>query len=133
MQSLRRPRAWRSPVAYGRLSKRPIDEDVMWSFLEPFFTLAEIRRDAAKVISAVGPQHHRHAANTLISEFDKPVVLAWGADDGVFPPEHAETYAAALANSSVKRIDDSYTYVAEDNPSGLSEALVSALAAAAVT
>lgn len=131
MQPLRHPRAWRSSIAYGRLAKRSIDAEVMWSFLEPFFTPTEIRYDASKVISAVGPEYHRHAADVLISEFEKPVIFAWGAEDEVFPIAHAETYAAALAGSQLEEIPDSYTYAAEDNPTSLAQVLIATLTAAA--
>jgi len=121
VQSLRLRPSWRTPMAYGLLAKHPIEERVMWSFLDPFFASEAIRRDARKVISAVGPEHHRAAAATLIEHFDRPVVFAWGREDRVFPLRHAETYAEALADARVKAVEDSYTYVAEDNPRRLAE------------
>jgi pimeloyl-ACP methyl ester carboxylesterase len=129
VQSLRLRRSWRSPIAYGLLAKRPIEDRVMWSFLDPFFTSGEIRRDARKVISSVGPRYHRTAAEALISQFERPVLFAWAEQDRVFPLRHAETYAAALANARVELIRDSYTYVAEDNPGQLAAALVPAAVA----
>jgi pimeloyl-ACP methyl ester carboxylesterase len=101
----------------------------MWSFLDPFFTSGEIRRDARKVISSVGPSYHRTAAEALISEFERPVLFAWAEQDRVFPLRHAETYAVALANARVEVIRDSYTYVAEDSPGQLAAALVPAAVA----
>jgi pimeloyl-ACP methyl ester carboxylesterase len=121
VQGLRLPRSWRSPIAYGLLAKRPIEERVMWSFLDPFFHSAEIRRDARKVIARVGPAFHRAAAETLIAEFEAPVIFAWAREDRVFPLGHAENYAAALANTRLEEIEDSYTYVSEDNPDQLVE------------
>lgn len=132
MQSLRTRRFWRSPAAYGLLAKRPIEDRVMWSFLDPFFRSAEIRRDARKVISSVGPEHHRGAAETLTAEFQRPIVLAWGEDDRVFPLSHARTYASALPDARVRLIEDSYTYVAEDNPERLAEVLIVTLDSAPV-
>jgi pimeloyl-ACP methyl ester carboxylesterase len=127
VQSLRLRRSWRSPIAYGSLAKRPIEDRVMWSFLDPFFRSSAIRRDARKVISSVGPEYHRRAAETLIAEFERPVIFAWAEEDRVFPLRHAQTYAAALANARVQTLEDSYTYVAEDNPARLAEVLVMAL------
>jgi pimeloyl-ACP methyl ester carboxylesterase len=128
VQGLRLPRSWRSPIAYGLLAKRPIDDRVMWSFLDPFFRSAEIRRDARKVISGVGPAYHERAAETLIAEWERPVHFVWAADDRVFPIDQARTYAAALADATFTPIPDSYTYVAEDNPVQMAEALISMLA-----
>jgi pimeloyl-ACP methyl ester carboxylesterase len=123
VQSLRVKRSWRSPIAYGRLAKRPITDAVMWSFVDPFFQSAEIRRDARKVIQNVGPEYHRAAADTLISEFERPVVFVWGEDERVFPLAHARNYATALANTQLRVVPDSFTYVSEDNPHGLAAEL----------
>jgi pimeloyl-ACP methyl ester carboxylesterase len=127
VQSLRLKRSWRSPVAYGVLAKRPIPDGVMWSFVNPFFQSAEIRRDARKVIRNVGPEHHRAAADKLIDEFERRVVFAWGGDERVFPLDHARNYAAALANAQLMVVPDSFTYVSEDNPRGLAGELKDAL------
>ena len=123
VQSLRLTPAWRSPIAYGLLAKRPIQERVMWSFVDPFLQSPQIRRDARKVIRGVGPQYLRSAAETLISDFERPVIFAWAGDERVFPLAHARNYAAALARSEVHVVADCHTYVAEDNPDGLAKVL----------
>jgi pimeloyl-ACP methyl ester carboxylesterase len=133
VQSLRVKRSWRSPIAYGLLAKRPISDAVMWSFVDPFFQSGEIRRDARKVIRNVGPEYHRAAAETLISEFERPVVFAWGGDERVFPLAHARNYAPALANTQLRVVPDSFTYVSEDNPRGLAGKLKDALKSLPVT
>jgi pimeloyl-ACP methyl ester carboxylesterase len=130
VQGLRLPPAWRSPIAYGLLTKRPIEAGVMWSFLDPFFGSADIRRDARKVLSNVGRAPHELAAERLIAEWERPVHLVWAAEDRVFPIERARRYAAALPDAQVSAIPDSYTYVAEDNPLALADALVGIPAAA---
>jgi pimeloyl-ACP methyl ester carboxylesterase len=132
VQSLRLKPSWRSPIAYGLLAKRPIPDQVMWSFLDPFFQSSEIRRDARKVIRSVGPQYHRSAAETLISEWERPVVFAWGGEERVFPLTHARNYGSALAGSQLRVVRDSYTYVAEDDPEGLAGELKAALKPLAV-
>jgi pimeloyl-ACP methyl ester carboxylesterase len=132
VQSLRLKPSWRSPIAYGLLAKRPIPDQVMWSFLDPFFQSSEIRRDARKVIRSVGPQYHRSAAETLISEWERPVVFAWGGEERVFPLTHARNYGSALAGSQLRVVRDSFTYVAEDDPEGLAGELKAALKPLAV-
>jgi pimeloyl-ACP methyl ester carboxylesterase len=127
VQGLRVPALWRMPGAYGPLSKRPIEARVMHSFLDPFFGSAAIRRDARKVISSVGPEHSRVAAERLRSGLDLPILLAWGAEERVFPLRHAEAYARTLPGARLEAIPNARTYVAEDNPAGLAKALVAAL------
>jgi pimeloyl-ACP methyl ester carboxylesterase len=128
VQPLRLPPAWRSRTAYGRLAKRPIDHDAMRSFVDPFLSSAAIRRDARKVVRDVGGAHHRLAAERLIGEWDRPVEFVWAAEDRVFPIDDARIYAAALPDARVAAIADSYTYVAEDNPAGMADALTATLA-----
>jgi pimeloyl-ACP methyl ester carboxylesterase len=127
VQSLRLKPSWRSPIAYGLLAKRPIPDRMMWSFLDPFLQSSEIRRDARKVIRSVGPQYHRSAAKSLISDWERPVVFAWGGDERVFPLAHAGNYARTLSGSLLRVVPDSYTYVAEDNPEGLATELKATL------
>ena len=129
VQGLRVPATWRMPGAYGPLSKRPVEERVMRSFLDPFFGSAAIRRDARKVISSVGPEHSSAAAERLRSGFDRPILLAWGAEDRVFPLRHAEAYARTLPGARLEAVPDARTYVAWDNPAGLAAVLTEALQA----
>lgn len=123
VQGLRIPALWRMPGAYGPLSKRAIDERVMWSFLDPFLSDAAIRRDARRVIASVGPGHSRAAADRLRAGGGLPILLAWGAEDGVFPLRRAEAYARTLPDARLEAVPDARTYVAEDNPAGLAAAL----------
>jgi pimeloyl-ACP methyl ester carboxylesterase len=123
MQSLRLPPGWRSAIAYGLLAKRPIEREVMWSYLDPFFRDRAVRRDACKVISEVGPAYHQRAAKALQDGFSKPVLFAWAREDPVFPFAHAQTYAGTLRNARLETIEDSYTYTAQDRPTRVAQLL----------
>lgn len=123
VQGLRVPALWRMPGAYGPLSKRPIEDRVMHSFLDPFLSSVAIRRDARKVIASVGREHSRAAAARLRAGAGPPVLLMWGAEDRVFPLRHAEAYARTLPDARVEAVPDARTYVAEDNPAGLARAI----------
>jgi pimeloyl-ACP methyl ester carboxylesterase len=127
VQGLRVPALWRMPGAYGPLSKRPIEDRVMHSFLDPFLSSDAIRHDARSVIASVGPGHSRAAAGRLREGVGLPILLAWGAEDRVFPLRHAEAYARTLPDARVEPIPDARTYVAEDNPAGLAEVLTKVL------
>jgi pimeloyl-ACP methyl ester carboxylesterase len=114
-QPLRLPATWRLPNAYGWLAKRPIDAQVMRSYVRPVLTRAAIRDDGRKAIGAVSPRFTRAAAGQLRRSFGRPVLLAWAAEDRVFPLDHAERYAALLG-AELRTITDAYTYTAEDQP-----------------
>ncbi|MHA6619610.1 alpha/beta fold hydrolase [Pseudonocardia sp. DLS-67] len=121
-QPLRLPATWRLPNTYGRLAKRPIDAQAMRSYVRPVLTRAAIRDDGRKAIGAVSPRFTRVAAETLRRSFGRPVLLAWAAEDHVFPLDHAERYATALG-AELWTINDAYTYTAEDQPERTAELL----------
>lgn len=57
----------------------------------------------------------RAAADRLAEDFAKPVLLAWAADDRVFPLANARRFADRLG-APLETIAGSYTYTAEDQP-----------------
>jgi pimeloyl-ACP methyl ester carboxylesterase len=119
----------RAPFAYGWLAKRPIDRDVSDGYLEPLLKDPGIRRDAAKVLSAIDPRYTVEAARRL-GEFSRPVLLAWATEDRVFPFRLAERLRPLFPNATLEAIEDSYAFVPEDRPDRLVE-LVAPFAARA--
>ncbi len=105
----------RLPIAYGLLTKRPVEPAVTDAWLRPFFTQREVRRDAARLLRGVGRRDLLDAAERLRG-FDRPALLAWAREDRVFPGEHAHRLAALLPQGRVEEIADSWTFVSEDQP-----------------
>ncbi|MDQ3588198.1 MAG: alpha/beta hydrolase [Actinomycetota bacterium] len=119
--STMRPRAPRRlPVAFGWLTKRPIDRDAEDSYVYPAITARAVRADLRRTLPAIDPRHTRDAAARLHT-FDRPALIAWAREDKFFPTEHAEELAAILPDSRLEWIDDSYTFSPEDQPARLSE------------
>ena len=121
-QVLRVRRTWRWRNTYGWLAKYPIDGVTMRSYLDPVLTRPEIRFDGRKAIGSVSARYVRQAAVRLARDFDKPVLLAWAAEDHVFPLSHARGYAETLG-APLHTIEDSYTYLSEDQPERLAQVL----------
>lgn len=126
-QALRLPLTWRWRNTYGWLAKHPIDHRVMRSYVDPVIHDAAVRYDGRKAISSVSATYSRDAAATLGRRDDLDILLVWGADDQVFPLDHARRYAVALGAPLVT-IADSYTYTAEDQPEHLARVLLDRLA-----
>jgi pimeloyl-ACP methyl ester carboxylesterase len=117
----------RLPIAFGWLTKRPIDsEQAEDSYVYPALTDSAIRRDLRRVLKGVDPKHTLDAAEKL-HRFDRPTLIAWSADDRVFPPAHGERLAALFPNARLEWVEDSYSFSPEDNPERLAE-LVGAFA-----
>jgi len=113
--SLRPRPAQRLPNTFGWVSKRPIENRILDAWLEPARRDAGVRRDIAKLLIGLDPSHTLAAAERA-GEFDKPVLIAWAPEDKFFPFEHGERLAKAFPNARLERIEDSRTFVSEDQP-----------------
>ena len=66
----------------------------------------------------ISPKYTQRAAERL-GEFGKPVLVAWAADDRFFPPDHGRRIAQIVPNGRFVLIEDSYTFISEDQPDAL--------------
>jgi pimeloyl-ACP methyl ester carboxylesterase len=107
-----------SPMGFGWLSKKGIDREITDSWLRPARTDRGIRRDLAKVMRGVNPRYTLEAAERF-GEFDKPVLLVWTPEKDFFKWEHAEALSNAFPDARLERVEDSYTFVSEDQPERL--------------
>jgi len=113
----------RQPSTFGWLAKRGIPADVMNSYLLPIYESREIRSDAKRFIAGVHNRYTLTAAEAL-TEFDKPVLLVRAADDRIFPPHLFDRLSATLPDARLITIDDSYSFVPEDQPTELARLIV---------
>jgi pimeloyl-ACP methyl ester carboxylesterase len=120
MQAMRVRRLRRLPFGFGWLTKRPVPDEVVDGWLRPFLNDRAIRRDAEKVLRGISRTQTRRAAAKLAS-FPKPVLVAWAPEDRAFPFEDGERLAELIPNGHLARIEDSYTFVSEDQPERLAD------------
>ena len=111
----------RTPFAFGWLMK-DYDPDVADAWLEPVLRDRGVRRDLTKVLKGIKPRYTLDAAAKLAS-FEKPVLLAWAREDRFFPFAHAERLATLLPDARLIGVDDSYSFVPEDQPHLLADAI----------
>jgi pimeloyl-ACP methyl ester carboxylesterase len=123
LEPLRSREARRDRRAYGLLAKRPIEDAVSDSYVLPVLGDAAVRRDASKVMRSASETYLRQAGETLAASFDKPVLLAWAAEDPVFPVAHAESYARSLKRGRLELIEDAYSFTPEDQPERLADVI----------
>jgi len=120
LQGLRLRRLRRLPPAYGWLAKRPIPDHIIDGWLAPAQHNHAIRRDIERFLRAIDTAVTLDAAEHLAA-FDKPVLLAWATEDRFFPTEHARQLATRFPNAQVVFVDDSYTFIAQDQPARLAD------------
>jgi pimeloyl-ACP methyl ester carboxylesterase len=125
-QSLRPRAARRLPFAFGWLSKRGIPDELSDAWLAPALSSAAIRREIASILEGISNRYTLQAAERF-GEFEKPVLIAWAPEDRFFKLRYAERLAAAFPDARLERIEDSYTFVAIDQPERTAE-LVAAFA-----
>jgi pimeloyl-ACP methyl ester carboxylesterase len=120
MQGMRMTPMRRLPIAYGWLIKRDFAGAPTREWVEPFLSDGGVRRDTVKVLRGIHPRYTMDAAEKLRS-FDRPALLAWAVEDRFFKVSYAEKLAATINGARLERIDDSYTFVSEDQPERLAE------------
>ena len=120
LQGMRLGALRRLPMAYGWLIKRDFAGAPTREWVEPYLADRAIRRDTIKVLRGISPRYTLDAAERLGS-FDRPAMLAWAVEDRFFKLRFAERLAAAIPGATLERIEDSYTFVSEDQPERLAE------------
>ena len=114
-QSLRVRAARNLPNAYGWLMHGRLPHDMIDGWVDAYFADKGVRRDTRKVTMGLEPSALLDAATKLAS-FDKPALIAFAADDKLFPFEHAERLGEVLPNARVEKIPNSRTWVMLDQP-----------------
>jgi pimeloyl-ACP methyl ester carboxylesterase len=114
----------RLPTTFGWMSKRPIPDALLDRWLEPATTQAEIRRDLRKYAGDT-KQGRRDLlkANEHLASFDKPVLVAWAAEDKVMPREAGLRLASSFPHSRFVEIADSRTLIPIDRPAAMADAI----------
>ncbi len=128
LQGLRSRERRLRPEAFGLLAKHPIPDDVFDSYALPVVEDDRILHDIAKAMRSASEIHVQRAADTLIADFRKPMLMAWAAEDPVFPLAHAQAYALRLSNARVETIADAYSFTAEDQPERLADLIAAFVA-----
>ncbi|WP_072802968.1 alpha/beta fold hydrolase [Rhodococcoides yunnanense] len=111
----------RSPIGYGWLSRRRIDDDVLDHYFTPVLDRGT-RRDAVKFLKSVDKKDTLDAARAF-PRVEQPVLVAWASDDKFFPIRHAERLAEDFPVSRLEIIDDSRTFLPEDQPDRLASSI----------
>jgi pimeloyl-ACP methyl ester carboxylesterase len=107
----------RTPLTYGPVMRHHPEAAISDSYVTPGLH-PEIRRDTRKVLFGMSKAHTLEAAERF-ARFEAPVLVAWAAQDRVFPHELAVRLAAAFPRAELATIEHSRTFVAEDQPEEL--------------
>ncbi|MBO3742966.1 alpha/beta fold hydrolase [Actinoplanes flavus] len=105
----------RLPVGFGALTRGPLPDDLVSSWMVAYFTDRGVRRDAARFL---GSLHRRLLTDreAQLRRFDRLVLVVWGADDRLFPPQHAHRLARLFPDARVELVAGSRTWLMIDRP-----------------
>ena len=104
-----------TPLAYGLLTKRPIPADVLEGWVRPALNSRGVRGDVQHFTRHIDKRLTLDAAAKL-GAFDRPVLLAWSAEDRFFKQSFAERLAAVFPDARLESIPDAWTFLSEDQP-----------------
>jgi len=117
-----RPQAVRRAI-FGPLAKNMPGPEILGSYGDQL-SQRGIRRDLSKVLKALRSRYTQEAAEKL-PDLKVPALMVWTSKDRFFPREHAERLAELIPDASIAWIDDSRTFVSEDQPERTAEAIAS--------
>ena len=126
-QSMRLRANRRSPLAYGALTAKPIDDDLLVAWTEPQIHDAGIRRDGARFMAAADTRDTMRAAEKL-RDLRIPGLLVWGAADRFFTLEDARRLAGLIPDSRLVEIPGAKTFVQLDEPIQVADVIASFVA-----
>jgi pimeloyl-ACP methyl ester carboxylesterase len=107
----------RLPTAYGWVTSRPIEPEIMRSYPEPIQTNEGVRNDLASLLRAVDTRYTFEAAERL-DRFEGPALVLWAENDKIFPREHGRRLANQL-RARFELVADSRTFIPEEQPDAL--------------
>lgn len=106
----------------SKVSRHGIDTARRAEIFGGFASSADVRREAVALTADLDPRYTL-AATPAINAWEKPVLLAWGNADELFPISHAERLADAFPHAVLHAIDDGSTYVMLDQPDETASAI----------
>jgi pimeloyl-ACP methyl ester carboxylesterase len=112
----------RLPTAYWFVTSRAMPPDIMHSFTDPIRLNPGVRRDFRRMLRAVDTKYTFEAADRLTT-FDKPALVLWADHDKIFPREHGRRLAELLPQGRFELIADSHTFIPEDQPDPMVDAI----------
>jgi len=116
-----------SPLAYGALTARPVDDALLRAWTEPQIRDAGVRRDGTAFFVAANPAMTMRAAEKL-PELKIPALMVWGDADRFFTIEDARRLADLIPDSRLVAIPGGKTFVPLDDPAGVATAIASFVA-----
>jgi pimeloyl-ACP methyl ester carboxylesterase len=106
---------------FGGLAHADID-DLVAAWVKPALTNRRVRNDLRRFTASLNRETTVRAA-ALLPRFTQPALVAWSADDVLFPREDGRRLADALPGGRLDVIEDARTLSMIDQPGRLAEVI----------
>jgi pimeloyl-ACP methyl ester carboxylesterase len=110
-------------VFTSAVTRNGIDSGRQPAIFGGFLTSAAVRREAARFTADLKPGHTLAAVDAM-RQWHKPVLMAWGTKDKMFPLSHAQRLVETFPDATLRTIEDSSTYVMLDRPDDTASAIL---------
>src|SRR5436190_11300541 len=125
-QAVRFKAVQRLPIAYGWATQEPIERRIMESYTRGVRTNPGVRADLGRALKQAR-KSDMEAASRSVAHFRRPALVVWAADDRFFPVEHGRALADLMPHAEFELVEDSRTFIPEDQPERLVELVLSFL------
>jgi pimeloyl-ACP methyl ester carboxylesterase len=122
IQPMRLRSVRRSRLAYGALTVREVDDEILEGFTKPSVTDAGVRRDGMRFLIGMDPRDTLGAA-ARFPQLKIPVLLAWGTDDPFFTLDDARRIAELIPDCRLVEIPGAATFTTLDKPAEVADAI----------
>ncbi|MFD7493638.1 alpha/beta fold hydrolase [Streptomyces sp. NPDC059832] len=122
LQSFRAPFLVAMRSSLGGMTAHGIPYESVRRWYRPLLTDRAIRWDLARFLRSTRKDTYLRAAERL-RHFDRPALVAWGAEDRMMPPETGRRLAELLPQGRYVEIPGAGTLVPMDNPAALAREL----------
>mgnify|MGYP002336327286 CR=1 FL=1 len=117
----------RGPLAYGKLTSRPMEEATIRAFVDPMIHDTGVRDDAMRFVAGADARDTMDAASKL-PDLQIPALLVWGAEDTFFTIADARRLAELIPDGRLVEVSGARTFVPLDDPGRVAEEIAGFLA-----
>jgi len=114
-----------SPLGYGMLVAEPLDAQLTRRWVDPCLTDAGVRRDTARFLKGVDKKQLLDVS-TRLHQFDKPVLIVWGAADRFFKVQFARRLRDTFPQARLVEVPGGRTFIPLDDPERVANEIAAA-------
>lgn len=113
----------RLPIAFGLITKHPLDPDVSNLYAGKIRTSPGVRRDFRRLLQQISTRYTK-AADRAFPNFHRPVLIAWAEEDRLFPARYGKRMAERFPDAEYQNVKNACAFIPEDEPKQLSRMIL---------